>query len=74
MNYYRLFVKPGCPFCESAIRHLANEDKTFVAIQTKDENLNKIKKYYDWSTVPLIVKIQDSEEAFVGGCSDLTGE
>ena len=43
MNYYRLFVKPGCPFCESAIRHLKNEDEIFVAIQIAGFFLGKDK-------------------------------
>jgi len=74
MRYYRLFVKPECPFCELALQHLNDEEETFVAIQTKDENLNKIKEHYDWPTVPLIVEVNNSEETFVGGFSDLTGE
>lgn len=74
MNYYRLFVKPECPFCEKAIKHISSINETFVVMQIKEEKLNKIKNNYDWPTVPLIIKVNNSEEIFVGGYSDLTEE
>ena len=74
MNYYRLFVKPGCPYCETAIKHLGEQNLTYVAIQTTEKKLSKIKEHYDWPTVPLVVKVKNSEETLVGGCSELLGE
>jgi glutaredoxin len=74
VNYYRLFVKKGCPYCETAIRHLSKKESTYVVIQTTKKKLIKIKEHYNWRTVPLIVKINNSEETLIGGCSELLGE
>jgi glutaredoxin-related protein len=74
MNYYRLFVKSNCSFCERAVKHISAKNETFVAMQIKEEKLNKIKNNYDWPTVPLIIKVNNSEETFIGGYSELTEE
>ena len=70
---FRLYTKIDCPYCQMAVRLLAEHQKEFecYAMDTKPELLNEIKGTYRWETVPIVVEITEGQEKFIGGYSDL---
>lgn len=70
---FRLYTKTNCPYCQMAIRLLAEHKKEFecYALDSKPELLTEIKKTYRWETVPVVVEITEGNEKFIGGFTDL---
>ena len=70
---FRLYTKTACPFCQMAVRLLAENQKTFecYALDNQPELLNEIKSTYNWKTVPVVVEITEGQEKFIGGYTDL---
>ena len=70
---FRLYTRTDCPYCQMAIRLLAEHKKDFecYALDHKPQLLNEIKSTYKWETVPLVVEITEGREKFIGGFSDL---
>ncbi len=70
---FRLYTKNSCPYCQAAVRLLAEHQKEFecYALDTKPELLNEIKTTYRWETVPVVVEITEGQEKFIGGFTDL---
>tara|TARA_R100001510_G_C7653216_1_gene211294 strand:+ start:1778 stop:2035 length:258 start_codon:yes stop_codon:yes gene_type:complete len=70
---FRLYTKSSCPFCQAAMKLLAEHKKEFelYGLDKQPELLNEIKKTYNWKTVPVVVEITHGQEKFIGGYTDL---
>lgn len=70
---FRLYTKTDCPYCQMAIRLLAEHQKEFecYALDNQPKLLNEIKQTYRWETVPVVVEITEGREKFIGGFDDL---
>ena len=70
---FRLYTKTDCPFCQMAVRLLAEHKKEFecYARDNQPKLLNEIKSTYRWETVPVVVEITEGQEKFIGGFTDL---
>ena len=70
---FRLYTKNDCPYCQLAVRLLAEHQKEFecYSLDTKPELLTEIKNTYNWQTVPIVVEITEGHEKFIGGFTDL---
>jgi glutaredoxin len=70
---FRLYTKADCPYCQMAIRLLADSQKEFecYALDNQPQLLNEIKDTYRWETVPVVVEITAGQEKFIGGFTDL---
>ena len=68
-----VYGKKKCAFCENAIRFLRNEgyDFSYYSMDEKLEDLVHLSTIYNWRTVPLIVKVEQDTEEFIGGYDDL---
>ena len=70
---YVLYVKQTCPFCIKAQKLLEKHSVDFKVVNFSVENqdvLEEIKEAYEWSTVPMIFKIE-KEIRLIGGYTDL---
>jgi glutaredoxin len=49
---FRLYTKTACPYCQMAVRLLAENQKTFecYALDNQPELLNEIKSTYNWTS------------------------
>jgi len=75
VTYYIIYGWDDCPFCESAkdilqergLRHM------YVSLDHDDGLLEHFKHYYDWPTVPIIVKkhMYKNTSDLIGGYTDL---
>ncbi len=70
---FRLYTKTDCPYCQMAVRLLAEHKKEFecYALDSQPQLLNEIKTTYRWETVPVVVEITEGREKFIGGFTDL---
>ena len=70
---FRLYTKRDCPYCQMAVRLLADNQKEFecYALDNQPKLLNEIKSTYRWETVPVVVEISEGHEKFIGGYDDL---
>jgi glutaredoxin len=70
---FRLYTKIDCPYCQMAVRLLADHQKDFecYALDNQPQLLNEIKQTYRWETVPVVVEITEGHEKFIGGFEDL---
>jgi glutaredoxin len=70
---FRLYTKTDCPYCQMAVRLLAEHKKEFecYALDNQPKLLNEIKNTYRWETVPVVVEITEGQEKFIGGFDDL---
>jgi glutaredoxin len=70
---FRLYTKTTCPYCQMAVRLLAENQKEFecYGMDQQPELLTEIQDTYNWRTVPVIVEITEGQEKFIGGYTDL---
>ena len=70
---FRLYTKIDCPYCQMAVRLLAEHQKDFecYALDNQPQLLNEIKQTYRWETVPVVIEITEGQEKFIGGFEDL---
>ena len=70
---FRLYTKTDCPYCQMAVRLLADHQKEFegYALDNQPALLNEIQTTYRWETVPVVVEITEGQEKFIGGFTDL---
>ena len=70
---FRLYTKTDSPYCQMAIRLLAEHEKQFecFAMAKQPKLLNENKNTYRWETVPLVGEITEWQEKFIGGFDDL---
>ena len=64
---FRLYTKRDCPYCQMAVKLLAEHQKEFecYALDNQPKLLSEIK------TVPVVVEITEGQEKFIGGFTDL---
>jgi len=72
-EHYTIWIKTDCSFCVSAKDELFRQkvDHTINIMDTKPEALDKLKKLWTHSTVPIIVYRDKVVEALIGGSTDL---
>ena len=70
---FRLYTKANCPYCQMAVRLLAENEKEFecYALDNQPQLLKEIQNTYRWETVPVVVEITERQEKFIGGLTDL---
>lgn len=70
---FRVYTKRDCPYCQMAVRLLAEHQKEFecYALDNQPKLLTEIKNTYRWETVPVVVEITAGQEKFIGGFTDL---
>ena len=71
---YILFVKEECPYCSLAEKLLEEEQLRYDSVIFSSEQLvilEKMKKVYEWTTVPMIFKREGNQIEFIGGYTDL---
>jgi len=70
-----LYGRSSCPYCIRAVDLLsfAGLEHDFFDLEEDREFLQEVKEYYNYKTVPIILKIDGStgQVKFLGGCSDL---
>ena len=73
MEIYLVYGITDCPACLRACADLMERDKEYVFIETDFSKTYRtsLKKEFDWSTFPMIVKATEDREEFVGGYEDL---
>ena len=70
---FRLYTKTDCPYCQMAVRLLAEHQKEFecYALDSQPQLRSDIKNTYQWETVPVVVEITEGNAKFIGGFTDL---
>ena len=70
---YLIYGITDCPACLRACADLMERDIEYVFIETDfaPSYRERIKKQFEWKTMPLIVKLFRDEETLVGGYDDL---
>ena len=76
---FKIYALRHCGFCKRAVEELRLRGLSFLYCPMDGPpagppitvTLEMIKKKYDWPTVPIIVRVTEEEEKFIGGYSDL---
>ena len=76
---FKIYALRHCVFCKRAIEELRLRSLSFLycpmdalaTIPTISVTLEMVKEKYDWPTVPIIVKVTNEDEEFIGGYNDL---
>ena len=72
---YIIYGRSSCPFCVAAVDLLKFRDieSVFLDLDDSPDQLNEAKQFYDWPTVPIILKndLDTGEVSLVGGYTDL---
>jgi glutaredoxin len=74
LKYYHVYAKATCPWCVKAINLLHEQGCEFALtlVDNAPEFYHKVKKRYEWETVPMIVETDFvGNEKFIGGFTDL---
>lgn len=67
-RFWKLYTKPGCPFCVKAEQLLKDRSEEYVKINITAESLEKLKpKIGDHNTVPIVFL----DDKFIGGSTEL---
>jgi len=76
---FKIYALKDCVFCQKAVEELRIRGIHFLYCPMDGPpngpdivvTLKMIKKKYNWKTVPIIVKVQEEDEEFIGGYTDL---
>jgi glutaredoxin len=73
MEIYIIYGITDCPACLRACADLMERDIEYAFVETdfSKSYRNALKKEFNWSTFPMVVKVLESGEYFVGGYDDL---
>ena len=83
-DYYIVYTKDGCPYCDTAINTLKEKEQSFMIgnLTNNSELLEEVKKQNKMTTVPVVQYIVHKEVPWqddpmphpmlVGGSDDLT--
>ena len=73
MKSYELYIKTDCSYCKKAVEFLSQKELPFVVtVVDKDpEYLERVKKLYTCTTVPIVLECEGEEKTLIGGFSDL---
>lgn len=66
---YIIYGKTRCQFCTSAITLLQSRGMSFTyySMDDKTPELLELATQYNHRTVPIVIKVEDSENHFIGG-------
>lgn len=72
-KHYVLYVKTNCPFCVQAKDELFRQklSHTVHVMDNKAEDLQELKDFYEYPTVPIVFLEQNGMKKLIGGCTDL---
>ena len=72
-KHYVMWIKAECPFCVDARDELFRQrvDHSIYIMDDKPEELENLKKLWDYKTVPIIVLRTGDNEELIGGFTDL---
>ena len=76
--YFIIYAKTDCEYCLETINMLNENgfDYVLALLDRSPDYHNKIKKRYDWPTVPVVIKADKTTpewcggEELIGGCDD----
>lgn len=70
---YIVYGITDCPACLRACADLMEHDIEYVFVETDFSKSYRtaLKDEFNWATFPMIVKVSEEEEEFIGGYDDL---
>jgi glutaredoxin len=73
MEIYLIYGITDCPACLRAQAKLMEKNIEYVFIETDFSKTYRaaLRADFEWSTFPMIVKVSEAEEEFIGGYDDL---
>jgi len=73
MEVYIIYGITDCPACLRACADLMDLDLEYAFVETdfSQSYRSALKDEFNWSTFPMIVKVSDDEEKFIGGYEEL---
>ena len=73
MKYFKIYGRESCPWCCKACNLLKSKkiDFMFCEMGSSPSLIEHFKDQYDMTTVPIVVKVDDTDETMIGGCVDL---
>ena len=73
MEVYIIYGITDCPACLRARADLMDLDLEYAFVETdfSKSYRSALKKEFEWSTFPMIVKVSGDEEEFIGGYEEL---
>ncbi len=73
---YIIYGKTRCQFCTNALTLLQSRgiSFTYYSMDGKTAELLELATKYKHMTVPIVIKVEDSENHFIGGYSELKAE
>ncbi len=73
MEVYIIYGITDCPACLRACADLMERDIEYAFVETdfSKSYRSALKNEFNWSTFPMVVKVSEDEEEFIGGYDDL---
>tara|TARA_B100000941_G_scaffold288839_1_gene266567 strand:+ start:1108 stop:1362 length:255 start_codon:yes stop_codon:yes gene_type:complete len=73
MEVYIVYGITDCPACLRACADLMERDFEYAFVETdfSKNYRDALKREFEWSTFPMIVKISEDNEEFIGGYDEL---
>ena len=73
MEVYIVYGITDCPACLRACADLMERDIEYAFVETDFSKSYReaLKKEFNWSTFPMVVKVLESQEYFIGGYDEL---
>ena len=73
MEVYIVYGITDCPACLRACADLMERDIEYAFVETdfSKSYRDALKKEFNWSTFPMVVKVFEDEEEFIGGYDEL---
>ena len=74
MEVYIIYGITDCPACLRACADLMERDLEYAFVETDFSRSYRdaLKREFEWSTFPMIVKIFEDNEEFIGGYDELS--
>ena len=73
MEVYIVYGITDCPSCLRACADLMERDLEYAFVETdfSKSYRDALKKEFEWSTFPMVVKVSGDKEEFIGGYEEL---
>ena len=73
MEVYIVYGITDCPACLRACADLMERDLEYAFVETdfSKSYRDALKKEFEWSTFPMVVKVSEEAEDFIGGYDEL---
>jgi len=70
---YIIYGKKLCNYCNKAVTLLQSRglNFTYFSMDNDEDKLLSLFTIYNWRTVPLVIKVKNSDNNFIGGYDDL---